>query len=307
MEKKRVFKVLSVLFFNFLILISFLGGCQEPIGKSKVQKIVIGIQPNEKEKDLEQFKKELGARTQLEVETDISKDYSALIEKFKDGKVDFAFFSPLTFITAEKTANAKVLLKKVYGKNEFYYSAILVRSDSKISKLSELKNKVFGFVDKKSTSGYLYPRVMLRSVGLDAGEGLNVGGPVLRSEYFGTHQDTVKALLDKKVDAIGVWADEPASSRGAWTDAPFDSTTAKSLRVISISDPIPNDAFAVREDFYKQNAMAVYSVMEALIGMSAGESTTMKKVFDVDAMATATSRHYDSVRAVDSLLSAKAP
>jgi len=264
--------------------------------------IVLGVQPNEREKNLERFKQELSKRVHLKVEIDISKDYSEIIEKFKTGAVDFAFFSPLTFIAAEKEAQAKVLLKKVYGKNEFYYSVILVRADSKITKIAHLKGKKFGFVDKKSTSGYLYPRVMLRTAGLDAGEGLVANSETLESSFFGTHQDSVKALLEKKVDAVGVWASEPQTKTGAWTEPPMTASQMQNLRVLSYSEPIPNDAFAVSEKFYKDNPMIVYNVMEALIGLSSEDNSVMKEVFDVDSMATATSRHYDSVRALESLL-----
>ena len=114
----------------------------------------------------------------------------------------------------------------------------------------------------------------------------------------------MKALIEGQVDVVGVWADAPESKKGQWTLKPF-SEFKPGFRVLEISPPIPNDAFAVREAFYKSNPMIVFKVMEALIGMSDDKSTLLKEIFDVDRMATATSRHYDSVREAAALMSEK--
>jgi phosphonate transport system substrate-binding protein len=266
------------------------------------QKVTIGVLPNEATRDLPILQGELEKRLGVPVEIRVPKDYSDLVDRFKRGDVDFAFFTALLFLQAEREANAKALLKKVYGKSEFYYSAIIARADSKIRSLADLKGKKIGFVDPKSTSGFLYPRVLLRGSKLDAAPGMAVSDVILNSEFFGTHATNVKALLDGKIDAAGVWASEPGSGRGAWTDKPFSEADSRKIRVIAVSDPIPNDAFAVRAGLYTENPMLVLRVMEAFIGMGEDPNGALKRVIDADKMATATSRHYDSVRALESLL-----
>lgn len=262
---------------------------------------MIGLLPNERDRGLQAFREALVKRTGLDIQTYVPADYAELVKAFKDGKVDFAFFSPLTFIQVEREANAKALLKKVYGKTEFYYSAVVVRADSPFKKLEDLKGKRFGFVDPKSTSGFLYPRVLCRKAGFDP----FVDGP---REFFGTHQASVQALLEKKVDAIGVWADEPAFPQtGAWSDGEFSKLNPRDFRVLATSEPIPNDAFAVRSEFYEKQPLVVFKVMEAMIGVADDPSRLFKQVFNVERMATATSRHYDSVRALEGLLQEKKP
>ena len=269
----------------------------------KVERIVIGMQPNEKIKDVEPFRQELEKRLGgIKVNIQIPTEYSQLVDLFKRGEIDFAFFTALNFIEAERDAGAKALLKKVYDGKEFYYSSIVVRADSKIKKISDLKGKKIGFVDPKSTSGYLYPRVMLRAAGLDSGLGVAPGPTTLAYDFFGNHENSVQALLDKKVDAIGVWGDEPKSNRGAWTAKTFAALPPNTFRVLTVSDPIPNDAFAVREVFFSKHPLEVFKVMEALIGMSDDPNHVLKIAFDVERMATATSRHYDGVRALESLV-----
>jgi phosphonate transport system substrate-binding protein len=275
-----------------------LAGCRDRVQEAGsvavARKIVIGVQPNEKDRDLTTLGKVLSDRIGLGIEVIAPSSYEDLVRRFKEGAVQFAFFSPLNFIQAEREAGAKALLKKVYGKSEFYYAAIVVRADSKFRKLEDLAKARFGFVDPRSTSGFLYPRVMTRKAGFDP-----VAGP---HEFWGTHQAAVQALLDNKVQAIGVWSDDPALAKGAWTDEPFTGVKAGTFRVLAVSDPIPNDAFAVEQSYYEKNPMVVFKMMEAMIQLGEDPSRLLKKVFNVDQMATATSRHYDSVRSLEPLL-----
>lgn len=258
---------------------------QQAVSGGEVQVIRLGLQPNEGTADLAGFQSQLESLSSMKVEITVSKNYEDLVNKFKNAEVDFAFFSPINFITAEKDADAKVLLKKVYGDSEFYYSALIVPEKSKIQTLQELEGKTIAFVDPKSTSGYLYPLAMLK-------EGL--GSSDFEHEFLGTHEEAVQALSDEKFSAAAVWANEPEVGGGAWTKV--HQGGQKKFRVLQYSDPIPNDAFVVRNKFYEQHPAGVFRVMEALIAMSDSKDSSLKQVFGTDKMTTATSRHYDSVR-----------
>jgi len=283
----KSFIILSVLTLAF----GLLGGCQgqnSSTSKSSDSSVIqIGLQPNEGTADIETFKEELSRLSGLKVNLLISKDYQDLVTKFKEAQVDFAFFSPVNFVTAEKEANAKVLLKKVYGKSEFYFSAIVVMADSNLKTVTDLKSKKVGFVDPKSASGFLYPKSIFSQAGLS--------DDMYEHSFTGTHENSIQQLADGKFDAVAVWSDTPESNDGAWTDF-SKKHVDKKFRVIQYSDPIPNDAFAVRSRFYSEHPEKVFKIMESLISMSDTEAQTLKKVFDTDKMTTATSRHYDGVR-----------
>jgi phosphonate transport system substrate-binding protein len=286
-----------------LFLLSFCTPKHGPDGRtSVVSEIKIGLLPNEQGLELKVLENDLAPRVQMPVRLVASPNYNELLQAFKRGEVDFALFSGLIFVQAEREAGAKALLKKVYGQEEFYYSAIVVRADSKLQDLSDLRGKRFGFVDPKSTSGYLFPRVMLRKAMIDAGPDAGSGFLKLESEFFGTHEKAITALIEKKVDAVGVWADGPTQATGAWTKGLFEGAKKAKVRVLQFSDPIPNDAFAVREEFFKAQGDVVLRVMAALIELGDVPNGSLKKVFNVDRMATATSRHYDSVRDLELLL-----
>jgi phosphonate transport system substrate-binding protein len=274
------------LFVLFFIGI-FLGACSAQKDENLVR---LGVQPNEKTANLDAFTQELSAATGLNVKIVTSTSYEDLVTQFKANKIDFAFFSPVNFISAEKSAGAKVLLKKVYGNSEFYYSAIVVREGSSVKTVSDLKGKKVAFVDKRSTSGYLYPLVLFRNASLSLKD--------FSHEFYGTHDDAVKAVVEGRAEAAAVWGDEPHTGEGAWSQWAQKNKVAASFRVVAWSEPIPNDAFAVRSDFYLKHPNIVFRVMEGMISLSDSSQGSLKDVFDTDKMTTATSRHYDSVRAI---------
>src|SRR5262245_14428879 len=91
-----------------------------PAKKTEVNVIRIGVLPNEGARGVAPLQQDLERRLGMKVEFVVPKDYSALVESFKKKDVDFAFFTALIFLQAEREAGAKALLKKVYGKSEFY-------------------------------------------------------------------------------------------------------------------------------------------------------------------------------------------
>ncbi|MEQ1878709.1 MAG: phosphate/phosphite/phosphonate ABC transporter substrate-binding protein, partial [Bdellovibrionia bacterium] len=197
-------------------------------------------------------------------------------------------FSAMTFVFAEKQAGAKVLLKKVW-ENPFYYSVVVTKKSSGIKKLEDLKGKTLAFVDEKSGSGYLYPKVMLKRKKIDPEK-------FFKKTYFaGNHQSAILAVVEGKADAAAVFSDSTDGSKSAWSN--FSPQTISQQKVLWVSDPIPNDPFAVRQDFYDKNPRTVHDVMFALIELDDYKGKNkLKELLNVNEMQTATSRHYEPVR-----------
>lgn len=231
--------------------------------------------------------KELQNKLGIPVNVYISKDYVSLIEAMKAKKIDFAFFSSLTYVFAEKEAQAKVLLKKVW-QEPFYYSAIITNKNSKISKIKALKGKRIAFVDDKSSSGYLYPKVALEKNGVANKDFKEV-------VFTGNHQASVQLLESGKVDAAAVFSDDDQGKHGAWIK--FGSNKIK-YKIIWISDPIPNDPFCVRQDFYDSYPKTTHSLMFFLIDMmeESQDKNRYSEILGSRDLMPATSKQYDPVR-----------
>ncbi|MNJ92481.1 Phosphate-import protein PhnD precursor [compost metagenome] len=253
--------------------------------------ITIGVIPGGNPENLREqsmvLAKEIQARLNIPVTIYVSKNYAGLVEAMKEKKVDFAFFSSSTYVFAEEQAQAKVLLKKVW-EEPYYYSMLITRKDSGIKKIASLKGKKIAFVDEKSSSGYLYPQVALKKAGLENKDFKEVA-------FTGNHQASIDFIENKKVDAAAVFSDDEKGMHSAWTK--FGKKKVK-YNIIWTSNPIPNDPFCVRQDFYDQYPKVTHTLMFTLIDILQ-ESTNKQKFSEIlgtrDLM-PATSKQYDPVR-----------
>lgn len=264
------------------------------IASDKPEEITIGVIPGGNPIQIKKQGVALAQELQdiIKIKTNIyiSKDYNTLIEAMKEKKVDFAFLTALTFVYAEKTAQAKVLLKKVY-QEPYYYAALVTLSNSKIDRFIDLKGKRIAYVDSKSTSGYLYPKAHLKKMNF-------LDTDFKQVVYSGNHSQSVKMLEDGKVDAIAVFSDDAKGSAGAWTK--FGSLDKKKYKVIWISEPVPSDPFTVRQGFYDQYPNTAHQVMVGIIDIFE-KPENKEKYVDILGSKTlmpATSRQYDPVRDV---------
>lgn len=265
----------------------------DKVNEPQPEKIVIGMIPSGNPENLRKQALELAQQLQvilnIPVNIYISKNYAGLVEAMRTKKVDYAFFSSMTYVLAEKNAQAKVLLKKVW-EQPFYYSAVIVRADSKIKKIEQLKGKKIAFVDDKSSSGYLYPKAMLQKKGLDKEDFFK------EVVFTGNHQASVKMLEDKKADAAAVFSDDANGKVGAWSK--FATNSKLKFNVLWMSEPIPNEAFCVRQDFYDEFPKTTHTLMFALIDLLAEDKSAKKysEVLGTKDLMPATNRQYDSVR-----------
>lgn len=255
-----------------------------------------GANPEATQKQSFIFAEKLQAKIKVPIQIFISKNYKGLVDAVKSKKVDFALFSALTYVIAEKQVPVKVLLKKTWS-GPFYYSALVVDANSKIKSVKDLKNKKIMFVDENSTSGFLYPQVYLRKNKILDKDFKSV-------EFSGNHAASVEALEQKKVDAIAVFSDPEKSKTGAWTQ--FIKDKSKKMKAIWVSEPIPNDPIVVRQEFYDQNPKLTHEIMFSMIDIQ-NESSPKLLLNDVlghgDLM-PATSKQYDPVREMYTLFEA---
>lgn len=220
----------------------------------------------------------------------ISKDYASLLEAMKAHKVDFAFLTAMTFVESETDVGLKVLLKKVW-ENPFYYSVILSAGlKGKKFDLKDLKGKKIAFVDENSTSGYLYPKAYLKKQ--------NLKDDFFAAQIFsGSHLNSVHMLEQKQVDAIAVFADDTNGQQTAFNK--FSNLKNKmKTQLIWVSDPIPNDPFCVRQDFYDKNPKLTHDLMFALIDLfeRLKDKKEVLETVGAKGLMLATQKQYDVVR-----------
>ncbi|QSJ18148.1 phosphate/phosphite/phosphonate ABC transporter substrate-binding protein [Nostoc sp. UHCC 0702] len=128
----------------------------------------------------------------------IAKDYKEIIDLLVQDKLDMAYLGPLGYVEAvERGAKFKPLVTAIdkYTRQPWYRACILVKENSPIKTLKDLKGKRIAFVDKSSTSGYLMPVVAFNQLGIDSQRDF------AQVIYAGSHSKSMAALEDGTVDA----------------------------------------------------------------------------------------------------------
>lgn len=142
---------------------------------------------------LEMLRKETGKEVRFETGT----SYAAIIEGLRDGHIDIAALGPLPYVRAKQQgADITVVVARVdeKGKAPGYHSYGITWTGSPIKTLADFRGKKVCFVDRSSTSGYLYPSAKLGALGIDPERDTI---PI----FTGRHDASVLAVAHRQCDA----------------------------------------------------------------------------------------------------------
>ncbi len=106
----------------------------------------------------------------LEGKVVVAPDLEAMSELLKNGEVDLYFDSPYAATLVYNEVGAVPLLRRWKGGVKEYYSVIVVRRDSGVENLDDLKGHTIAFEDPNSTSGYIMPKAYLLEQGYNVVE-----------------------------------------------------------------------------------------------------------------------------------------
>ncbi|EES41436.1 phosphate/phosphite/phosphonate ABC transporter, periplasmic binding protein [Staphylococcus caprae M23864:W1] len=197
------------------------------------------------------LEKLLSDKLGIPVKVSVSTNYNTIVEAMKSKKVDVGFLPPTAYTLAHDQKAADLLLQaQRFGVNndgspnkklvDDYKSEILVKKDSKIKSLKDLKGKKIALQDVTSTAGYTFPLATLKKeTGINATKDMkivNVKG----------HDQAVISLLNGDVDAAAVFQDARTIVK---KDQP---NVFKDTKILKLTEPIPNDTISVRPDMDKK-------------------------------------------------------
>lgn len=167
----------------------------------------------------------------------VTKDYSELSKRIKAKSVDIAIFGANSYIDAKEDNPHLIYLATSMQPNDHYNSLIIARKDSNLKKLEDLKGKNFAFTDRGSTSGYVYPNLMLNEAGIEP------------KKYFKTvsmlkkHYRVYDSVANGSIDA------------GGCSSTIYNEAIKKNGDIYTIvkrSAPIPQDPIVASGDLDKE-------------------------------------------------------
>jgi phosphonate transport system substrate-binding protein len=256
------------------------------------------LTPSQKPTDLmatgEEFGQVLGKLVGVPVRVTVASDYAAVIEALRNRTADLAFVHPGGYVLASREAKATIVAKNLWHGKSSFTSRIYVRRDAGIKTVEDLRGKTIAFVDPASSSGYIYPMVLLIKRGLVT----NRDPKTFFKEivFSGAHDASMRALLNGHVDAI-------ASFDMAREQYLKDVAERERLIFVAETEPIPEAGIAARDGL---DPATFAKVRAALLQIRApAHAALLKRLYEIDGFETAEDREYDPVRAAIELLGAR--
>jgi len=256
------------------------------------------LTPSQKPTDLlatgEEFGQLLGKLVGMPVRVTVASDYAAVIEALRNHTADLAFVHPGGYVLASREAKATIVAKNLWHGKSSFTSRIFVRRDAGIKTVEDLRGKTIAFVDPASSSGYIYPMVLLIKRGLVTNR--DPKSFFKEVVFSGAHDASMRALLNGHVDAI-------ASFDLAREQYLKDAAERERLIFVAETEPIPEAGIAAREGL---DPATFAKVRAALLQIRApAHAALLKRLYEIDGFDIAEDREYDPVRAAIELLGAR--
>jgi phosphate/phosphite/phosphonate ABC transporter binding protein len=219
-----------------------------------------------------------------EITVSIAGSYNQLAAMVRSGEAAFAWVPPLVFTGLERRNEAVALVSLRLDPNQVYMSALVVRSDSPIQNIGQLRGARAGWVDRWSASGYVVPRIALAS------EKTDPRGLFSSETFFHTHDAVLSALAAGEIDVGACFARQsPKGQEGPWTKL------GVGVRVLGSWGPIPSDVVAASGAL---DPTAATNLRRALlsVGRDGRGRVLVRRVFNVDELQPWVSETYDVMR-----------
>ena len=234
----------------------------------------------------------------IPVKVTIATDYNTIVEAMGSKKVDVGFLPPDAYVLAHKQYKAKTLLQAerydYKGTTDeltnnlvnHYRSQILVRKDSGINSIKDLKGKKIAVQDTTSTSGYIFPAVEM----LDHGVNINKNG--IKTVQVKGHDQGILSVLNKNTDAAFVFQ---GARHLVKKDDPQVMTDMKSIYT---TKNIPNDTVTVRGDMSEKWQKKIATALKDIAKTKDGHQI-ISALYDHDGYTDSKDSNFDIIREYD--------
>lgn len=169
--------------------------------------------------------------TGLVIKPMVATEYAGVIEAMCSDppKAQMASLATFSYILAHEKGCAEAELVSVRFGSASYNGQIIVRADSGITSLADLKGKTFCRPDPLSTSGWIIPSLTLKAAGIDPATDL------AQIVDAGSHDAVVAGVYNGDCDAGATYVDARSRIEEEHPDV-MDVVT-----VLEVSADIPND------------------------------------------------------------------
>jgi phosphonate transport system substrate-binding protein len=189
---------------------------------------------------------------QLGVDFDLTatNDWAGIAVAMGSGQLDVAWMGPWGYVIANNATGCQAVATAKYDEKPLYYAIIIARPDLQVAKFpDDTKGRSISFADVGSTSGWLIPTYYAKEV-------WKIDPKTFWTYSEGaTHPANEIAVGANQVDM----ATDFDRNRNAMIEAGRVKPDAS--KVIWTSEPLPNDAIALRADAPKELMSEVQRIL----------------------------------------------
>jgi len=225
------------------------------------------------------LEKQLGKKVELIVTT----DYSSMIEAMRHGRIDLAFFGPLSYVLARQKSEIEPFAAIKQKGSTTYQALLIVNTAAGINSIADIANKDVAYGDKASTSSHLIPKAMLAEGGL-------LAGTQYREHFVGAH------------DAVALAVQNGHAQAGGLSKPIFEALVQRGMidpnkvKVLAESKPFPQYPWTMRSNLKPELKAKIRTAFLEL------KDPEVLKPFKAEGFGPASDKDYDVVRNLGSLL-----
>ncbi len=280
--KKSILYLAAVL---FMPLVSNAGYAADRAPATLKVAVLPDESPSTLIKKNEGFKKYLETQLGKTVELVVTTDYSSMIEAMRHGRLDLAYFGPLSYVLCKQKSELPIeaFAAQMSKGTPTYKAVVIANAAAGVNTIAAIQGKNMAYGDRASTSSHLIPKGMLAELGLEAKKHY-------QEHFLGAH------------DAVAIAVQNGNAQAGGLSQPIFESLVERRIidlakvKVLQESKPFPNYPWTMRSDLkpaLKDKIRAVF------LGLKDGE---ILKPLKADGFAPIGDKDYDGIRELGRLL-----
>jgi len=223
-------------------------------------------------------------KTGLVIKANVGTDFAAVREAMGAGKAHIGWMNTFNYVLAHEKYGIDVALVTVRFGSTSYKGQIIVRADSGIKTLADLKGKTMCWVDPNSTSGYIVPRIMLKANGIDPDKDF------AKTVEAGSHNNVVTQVYNGDCDAGATYVDARSS-----VEKDIPDVKEKVIAIATTAD-IPNDNVSFIKGFPADQRTKIVNALLEISNSEEGKKA-LNELYSIEGLEKADDSFYDAFRA----------
>lgn len=247
----------------------------------------VALLPDENASELikrnQPLKDYLESKLGKKIELIVTTDYSSMIEAMRFGRIDLAYFGPLSYVLAKTKAEIEPFAAMVSDGKPTYRSVVIANAKSGVKSFKDVAGKKVAYGDRASTSSHLIPKTMLVEAGV-------VPEQDYQQHFVGTHDAVAVNVANGNADVGGL-------SEVIWKHVTERKLVdASKVVVLGYSKEYPQYPWTMRSNLKPELKEKIRAAFLEL------KDKTVLKNFKADGFAPIADKDYDVIRDMGHLL-----